>query len=123
MSACLLGGCATLDNGKAASELSFGCNDLVVIGRITTITGTGITDVGDLPNWYSRWQLRIKIKRVVRGSEKRRIVPATAISHAQIRGDRDFLAVLGPADNGAYVLKTGALWGEKPRPHLAKSCD
>lgn len=112
---------ATVDGDEAASPLEYGCNDLVVIGRVATMSEASIPDGGDLPNWNSRWQLRVQIKRVLRGSETRRLVAATAISHAQIRGDRDFMIVLSPVHE-SYELQTAALWNEKPRPALAQTC-
>lgn len=118
----LLGGCATVDTGEPANELAYGCKDLVVIGRIATLSGTSIPDADPLPNWRSEWQLQVKIKRVIRGSERRLVVPAVGLSHAQIRDDRDFLAVLRPIEGGAYSLETAALWYDGPRPRLIEPC-
>lgn len=82
-----LSSCATVNGGEAGGPVLYGCSDLVVVGRISTTSGYRIPDNDAVfPNWRSRWQLRVQIKRVIRGSETRRIVPATAISHAQIRG-------------------------------------
>lgn len=120
--ASLLGGCATLNTGEPANELQYGCNELVVIGRIATRGGTSIPDADPLPNWRSEWQLLVKIKRVIRGVEPRSVVPATGVSHAQIRDDRDFLAVLRPIEGGAYILETAALWDDGPHPRLIEPC-
>jgi hypothetical protein len=121
--ASLVAGCGTLDSRRPASELSYGCNELVVIGRIVTLGGTTIPDTdASLPNWRSEWQLSIEIKRVIRGAERRAIVPATGVSHAQIRNDRDFLVVLHPFEGGAYSLETAALWDIGPRPRLIEPC-
>src|SRR5688500_11790799 len=100
--ASLVAGCSSLASRGPASELSYGCNELVVIGRIVTLNGTTIRDTdASLPNWRSEWQLSIEIRRVIRGTERRSIVPATGLSHAQIRNDRDFLVVLQPMEGGA----------------------
>ena len=111
-----------MDTGEPANELAYGCNDLVVIGRIATLGGTAMPDADPLPNWRSEWQLQVKIERVIRGVERRTVVPATGVSHAQIRGDRDFLAVLRPIEGGAYSLETAALWDDGPRPRLIEPC-
>lgn len=114
---CFLPGCVT---SEPAHNLEFGCGDLAVVGRITTLGQTPVQGSEPLPNWQSAYQLQIQIMRVVRGSERRRVVPATAIAHAQIRDDRDFLIVLTPDDKGGYSLETAALW--QNRPKLSASC-
>ena len=121
--ASLVAGCGTLDSRRPANELSYGCNELVVIGRIVTLGGTTIPDTdASLPNWRSQWQLSVEIKRVIRGAERRPTVPTTGVSHAQIRNDRDFLVVLHPIEGGAYSLETAALWDIRPRPRLIEPC-
>ena len=120
--ACFLGACATVDTGELANKLRYRCNDLVVIGRVATLSSKGIPDSDFLPNWESRYQLQVRIKRVVRGSERRSVVPAIGISHGQIRADRDFLAVLRPTDAGTYYLETAALWDVRTRPRLLEPC-
>ena len=111
-----------MDVDESAPQLEYACNDLVVIGRITTLSGKLIPDGDPLPNWRSDWQLRVTIKRVIRGTERRRVVPAVGVSHAQIRKDRDFLAVLRPIDGGGYSLETAATWYDRPRPRLTEPC-
>src|SRR4051812_35764959 len=100
---CFVGGRAAIDAGEPASELPYRCNDLVVIGRVTTLGGENIPAPA-LPNWQSRWQLQVQIGRVIRGSERRSVVSATGVSHGQIREDRNFLAVLRPVEGGEYIL-------------------
>src|SRR3546814_14682462 len=68
-----------------------------------------------LPNWRSQYNLQVRIKRVIQGKENRHIVPASAIAHAQIRDDRDFLAVLRPDGEGGYTLMTANLWAYRPK--------
>jgi hypothetical protein len=120
--ASVIGGCSTL-NAEPPNELPYGCNELVVIGQIATLGEESISDAdASLPNWRSEWQLSIKIKRIVRGVEQRSVVPATGISHAQIRGDRDFLVVLRPVDGGTYALETATLWDVRPRSRLTEPC-
>lgn len=121
LSAYLIGGCTTVDGEQTVSPFPYGCDDLVAVGRVVTTTETSIAEGGDLSNWHSRRQLRVRIKRVLYGSETRRVVPARAISHARIRDDRDFLVVLSPVD-AEYEVQTAVLWSEKPRPVLAQTC-
>lgn len=119
----LVAGCTTIETNEPASELPYGCDDLVVIGRIATVGSTTLHDRDEvLPNWRSEWRLQVRVKRIVRGSERRQVIPATAISHAQIRDDRDFLIVLQPKEGGAYNLETAALWQVRPRLILAEPC-
>ncbi len=45
----------------------------------------------------AEWRLQIHVKRVVRGTGRAgEVIPVKAISHAEIRNDRDFLIVLRP---------------------------
>ncbi|MGD9812759.1 MAG: hypothetical protein AB7U35_15750 [Sphingobium sp.] len=114
---CFLSGCVM---AAPAHNLEFGCGDVAVVGRIKTLGETAVQGSGPLPNWQSPYQLEVQIKRVVRGRERRRVVPATAIAHAQIRDDRDFLIVLTPDGKGGYSLATASLW--QYRPKLSSSC-
>ena len=114
---CSSTGCAT---PQSVPILKFGCEDVAVVGRIKTVGESAVKDADPLPNWRSAYQLRIQIKRVIRGSEHRRIVPATVIAHAQIRDDRDFLILLKPDGAGGYSLVTASLW--EYRPKLGGSC-
>jgi hypothetical protein len=101
-------------------DLAFGCSDVAVVGRIKTVDEATVQGTDPLPNWQSEYQLEIHIRRVIRGNERRRLVPATAIAHAQIRDDRDFLIVLTPDGAGGYALATAALW--RYRPKLSAAC-
>ena len=114
---CSLAGCAT---AQPVPRLEFGCGDLAVVRRIRTVGETPAQGADPLPNWRSAYRLEIQIKRVVRGVERRRVVSATGIAHAQIRDDRDFLIVLTPDSTGGYSLATASLWRNRPR--LGGSC-
>ena len=119
--AILMGGCTTLDSDLPASELTYGCDDLVVIGRVVTAGTVAISQPeASLPDWQSEWRLEVHVKRVIRGTERRRMFLARGISHAQITDDRDFLIVLRPREGG-YELTTAAPW-QKPRPILTEPC-
>ena len=119
----VVAGCSTLDAGGPARELSYGCDDLVVIGRVATVSEASVQDSGvELANWRSEWGLQIRVKRVIQGSERRRLIPASAISHAEMRDDVDFLIVLRPNEDESYDLQTAALWQRNPRPILVEPC-
>jgi hypothetical protein len=120
--ACLVGACATVHADEPANELEYSCKDLVVIGRVVTLSSEGIPDSDFLPNWQSRNKLEVRIKRVVRGSERRNVVPAIGIHHGKLRDDLDFLAVLRPTETGVYRFETAAVWNERPHPRLVEPC-
>ena len=122
LAVCVVGGCATNRAYEPAQKLDYRCGDLVVIGRVTALGASIIPDPAPIPNWQSRWQLQVQIKRVIRGSERRSVVPATGVSHARIRDDLDFLAVLHPAEGGGYFLETAAIWDMARHPKLAEPC-
>ena len=93
--AVLVGGCTTLQEEEPQSRLSYACRDVVVIGRISTMDHTPISEPGAfLQGWDAEWDLQINVKRVVRGSDRRRVIPARAIAHGQVREDVDFLIEL-----------------------------
>ncbi|MBP7135067.1 MAG: hypothetical protein KBA57_01770 [Sphingomonadaceae bacterium] len=115
-------GCATMQNGDRPEELEYACGDLAVIGRIRTVDEKVIagSQADFLPHWRSEFSLQIQIRRIIRGMEHRRFVPASIISHAQIRDDRDFLIVLRPNGLDGYTLQTASLW--KGRSKLKEPC-
>ena len=82
---CGMAGCTTIDSDGAGNKLPYRCGDLVVVGRVTTLSGESLPEPARLPNWQSRWQLQVHVKHVVRGSERRAVVPATGVSHGQMR--------------------------------------
>jgi hypothetical protein len=115
---CALTGCAghRLYEKPEAEVVSHGCNDVVVIGRVKTVDGIVLDD------WLSRFSVRVTIKRVLRGRESRRVVPANRIAHGQLVDDRDFLLALSPA-GGGYTLERATLWDVRPRPVIADPCE
>jgi hypothetical protein len=119
---CLVVGCATPNVRDRGHQLSYGCDDVVVVGRVTTVGRSDISDQAPLPGWRSRWQLQVDIKRVIRGRERRSTVPATFVAHGQLLHDVDFLAVLSPARRGGYILKSAAGLDDQPRLRLIEPC-
>ena len=120
--ACFAAACTTIGGDEAVTGLPYRCSDVVAVGRVATLSGESLAEPAPFPNWQTRWQLQVTIKRVVRGSEPRAVVLAAAVSHGQMRGDRDFLVVLNPAGRGGYVLQTAALWDVRSPPRLAEPC-
>lgn len=117
---CTLSACITVDPQDRVQALEFACGDLAVIGRIATV-GSEASHASDaLPNWRNEYRLQVRIKRVVRGKEHRRVVPARATAHAQIRNDKDPFAVLHPDGDGGYSLVTADLSARRPK--LAGAC-
>ena len=98
-------------DGKAmASEegvpISYGCNEVVVIGRVKTIGFTDQTSSNDVLG-HGRFDMQVSIKRVLRGTEARGLVPASGYGHGQMRADVDFWMVLTPVRSGGYIVRTG----------------
>jgi hypothetical protein len=103
---------------KADDEVAFGCQDLVVVGTIRSLTWTPINDPDDLLG-HGLWSTEIRIERVLRGAERRHRVYATVISHAQIREDTNFLIVLSELGGPGYVIESFDAAGDA---HLASEC-
>ncbi|WEJ98450.1 MAG: hypothetical protein P0Y59_16050 [Candidatus Sphingomonas phytovorans] len=117
-----------LSNGNVAAAaeegvvLDWGCNDVVAIGRVRTLAYTDMSG-GDDVLGHGRFDAQVSVKRLVRGHETRRTLPASRIAHGQIRSDRDFILVLTRSSaNEAYSIRTAALWKVTPRPVLAAAC-
>ncbi len=104
-------GCSSVEdtNYSGSSGLEYGCDDVVVIGRMKTIAYTPVDDTEDVLG-DAVWKLTIRIKEVVHGEESRRNIPATGVAHAQMLDDVDFLIVLMPFEAGVYGIRTAAVW-------------
>ena len=106
------------------SVLEYNCDELVVVGRVKTIDYTldhPDNELEWLGPWYAKWNLEIRIKRVIYGEEARKVVPGFSISHAQMREDKDFVLVLTPSDD-AYEIRTGNLVSLRPKPTPTANC-
>jgi len=88
--------------------VTYGCDEVVVVGRVKTVAYTDLTSSGDVLG-HGRYDIQLRIKRVLRGEEARRVVPVSGLSHSQIREDADLWFVLTPANDGGYVIRTGNL--------------
>lgn len=98
--------CASAEHPERQNVMSYGCDDLVLIGRVTTVASEEIPDPRSLLG-HSVWDTEITIKRIIRGAERKRTVRATGVSHAQIRDDIDMLIVLSKPEGGrGYTIQT-----------------
>jgi|GEM_PF-2480215 len=113
---------ASCNSYPAAEQrvVEYKCDDVVVIGRAKTLNYTNLDIEGDILG-RSLFDMEINIKRVLRGTEKRPVVKASAVAHSQLRDDVDFVFVLAP-ENENYTVESGYAWNPRPRPILAESC-
>lgn len=88
------------------SQITYGCDDLVVVGRFNNLEYHPIEDEDDLLG-HGIVDARVRVISVLRGPAKN-IVKVRYASHAMFREGLDFLMVLKP-------LKGGWLWLEKAR--------
>jgi hypothetical protein len=110
----------TISSPEERSTLEHECSDIVVIGRAKTLSYSEMdTENGILRR--SIFKIEIRIKRVLYGSEKRKIVNATGVSHGQMREDKDFVFILRP-NNGDYQIITAALEYLNPRIASTGQC-
>jgi hypothetical protein len=100
--------------------VTFGCDEVVVVGRVKTTALDDVTSKGDVLG-VGRYSMRVAIKRVLRGKETRRVVQASAYAEAQMREGVDFWLVLAPASDGGYVIREGNLTRIPYR--LAPACE
>jgi hypothetical protein len=111
-------GCATNAAGEDET-ITYGCDEVVAVGRVGT---TGYTDLstGDDFLGRGRYDMLLNIKRVLRGEERRRVVPVGGYFHSEMREDADFWLVLRPTPGGGYAIRTGNLVRFPYR--LARTC-
>jgi len=113
--------CSTFDVDEPGEVITYACNDVVAIGQVKTESYTDLSSEDDLPG-HGRFQMQVTIKRVLRGTETRRIVPASRIAHGQLVANRDFLLVLSPEGRQSYSLSSATPSRTRPRPVLGQSC-
>lgn len=99
----------------------FGCEELVVIGRVKTISEK---ELPDSMLGMSRYDMRVRIKRVLHGDPRRRVVLAGGVSHGSMREDVDFWMILMPMNDDAYFVRSAGLAKDlRRRPWLlAEKC-
>ena len=99
--------------------LAFGCNDVIVVGRIENGALQPATSQHDLlgHGWISA---TLKVRKVIRGSGVPSVLPAKYFAHTYMRQDRDFMLVLARTRDGGYEINTGQPMALRPR--LADRC-
>lgn len=114
---------ACVTNSPVGAEdraLPYGCNDLVLVGRIIENGAyEPVEDEDDLIG-HAWINARIKVKKVLKGTNIPAVLPVRYFAHVHMREDRDFLFVIRNADKG-YEIETGQLMSVRPR--LAVRCD
>ena len=105
---------------SSLEPIPYACDEVVVVGRVRTVAYTDPTQDDDLLG-HGSYSMQVRIKKVLRGKELRRVVPATGFSHAQMREDADFWMVLGRMNDDSYVIRTANLTRFPFR--LARECD
>lgn len=125
-------GCAVALSADSASAavVEYGCHDVVVIGTIKNRSYTPVSTNDILGQ--GRIELEVSVRKRLRGSDYRRIIPAFAVAHTYLNERNEFLLVLSPtADKKAYEIKSldywkirGSLRGNPPppRPTLSPTC-
>lgn len=111
----MLSSCATAF--EPARDMTASCSDLAVIGRISPsnhVAADGIAIVrrensieeAGLPGWYSGYDVEVRIKRVLHGTEKRSTIPALFVYHGYPRDDADMMIVLSSDARDGYAVKS-----------------
>ncbi len=112
--------CATVPKASLEDRtLSYGCNDLVVVGSI--MNGAYEPAPSDNDILRHRWiSAAVHVRKVVRGAGLPAVLPVRYFAHTYMRQDRDFMLVLKHTGIG-YEVTTGQLMSV--RPLLASACE
>jgi hypothetical protein len=99
--------------------LSYGCNDTVVVGRVTNGAYQPVQSENDIlgHGWISA---TLHVRKIVRRTNVPANLPVRYFAHTYMREDRDFMLVL-KRSAGGYEIATGQLMSV--RPLLASHCD
>jgi hypothetical protein len=100
--------------------LAYGCDDLVVIGRIQNGDFQQVEIEGDIigHGWISG---NVTVREVVKGDAFSDRIPIRYFAHTYIRDDVEFMFVLGKAEDGQFELRTAQRMSV--RPYLATRCE
>jgi hypothetical protein len=117
-----------------ASPVRYGCDDLVVIGRMKNVSFTPTPDKNDLLG-HGKVEFDVLVDQRLRGLDTRRRVRVSTIAHVGMNEDHEFVLVLSPDVRGdGYHLEDVRVWqlapGDYPpwireqagRPTLAPHC-
>lgn len=94
--------------------LSFGCHDLVAIGRVKNNEWHHVNDPDDFLG-HGWADATLTVRRVVKGSGMGQTVPVRYFAHTYMRDDRDFMLVLSRQSDGSLVITTGQLMSAHPK--------
>ena len=116
----LVAGCASTETASLADRtLQYGCNDLVVIGRLKNEGDYSPLEAkGDILG-HGVMTATISVHRVVRGAHVPSRLPVSYAGHTFLRDDRDFMFVL-ERNRAVYTISTAQLM--TARPLLATHC-
>jgi hypothetical protein len=104
----------------AEDLVPYGCSDVVVLGRLENLDYAH-QDIPDDLLGHGWMTARVHVRRVVKGEERRRVVPLRYFGHTYLRHDRTFLLVMSREKDG-YELKSVTFAGGGARPALEPAC-
>jgi len=110
-----------IQSSERPQPMSFGCNDLVIVGRIRSLSFEHVEIENDLlgHGWISA---RVRIRRILRGHERARTVPVRYFAHTYLRDDRDFLLALVRHEGEGYQIRNWHMLEGPSLLPLAASC-
>lgn len=117
----LLVGCTTASSvADEDRELPFGCDDVVLVGRLKNGDYQPVDDEGDIlgHGWITA---KLQVRRVVGGAKVPSVVPVRYLAHTYMREDREFMFVVRRTTDGIYVIKTAQVMSVRPK--LASHCN
>ena len=116
----ILSGSPALSQTDDDRTLAFGCNDLVIVGRMTNGDYHTVEDPEDILGlgWIDA---TLSVRQVIRGKETRSVLPVRYFAHTYMWDDGDFMLVLSPEADGVAIIRTGQLMSAHPK--LAARCE
>jgi hypothetical protein len=112
--------CTAVDAASVEDRtLSFGCEDIMVVGRVKNSGFSPVRHNDDIIGHGSA-SAAILVRKAVRGPKLPRVIPVHYFAHAYMREDRDFMFVLRRSEGGTFGVASAQLMSLKPR--LAAQC-
>ena len=98
--------------------LAFSCKDTIAIARVKNGAFQAATSADDLlgHGWVSA---TLTVSKVVRGPVLPQTIAVRYFAHTYMNESRDFMLVVGRADDGVYQIKRGQLMSRRPLPSNA----
>lgn len=109
----LTAACTTVPQASLEDRtLSYGCNDVVAVGRVVSGAYEPILSEDDVigHGWISA---TLHVRKVIRGPSLPSVLPVRYFAHTSMRDDRDFMLVLKHSGAG-YEITTGQLMSVRP---------